>query len=625
MLLRKLPIFFQNMSDIEPDDSVSGINTAVSICGTENSTALSSKKRSRRSDVWDHFSIHQPGRSAKCNYCRGETGVIKIVNGGTTSLKNHLKNHHNAILNGKLGPKQQRLEDVVLRKPKSDAEITRLLIRWIILRNHAFTEVEALSFRDLIEALNPHYKVMCAKTLKGNILNRFNNQQAKLRIMLDQLDSRVSFTLDAWTAPNNTAYLGMTAHYIDSEWRMVALTMDFVPLSGSHTGVNLYAAFKNTLEQLNLKHKVLGVTLDNASNNNTFIEELHRDEDTSFDDFHHIRCFAHVLNLAAQAALSVISKELEGLRLCVKKMRASTQLMEEFRSLSCNQKQLKPMLDVCTRWNSTCDMIERSLKLKEAFTIFAMRHSPEFMVNEHSWNRLKQVKEYLEPFRKATEASCMEKYPTLSIVVPWYNSLMDHLDLWMREKTTPGDLLHNSVVAASAKLKDYYDVTSHCYTIATVLHPRLNMGFYKSTDPDTVSEIEISRIIRNAYQDYRHNQPDTSEIVAATTYSQLPTSFIRENPRSDELDRYFDEAQPRAQTIADFLAWWKLNQHKYPNLSRMARDYLAIPGTSASSERLFSSAKHLLTDNRSCLAGSSVRACQCLKSWLMKNAIPLDE
>ena len=41
----------------------------------------------------------------------------------------------------------------------------------------------------------------------------------------------------------------------------------------------------------------------------------------------------------------------------------------------------------------------------------------------------------------------------------------------------------------------------------------------------------------------------------------------------------------------DVLMWWKFNSKKYPNLSRMARDYLAIPGTSASSERLFSSGK----------------------------------
>jgi hypothetical protein len=65
----------------------------------------------------------------------------------------------------------------------------------------------------------------------------------------------------------------------------------------------------------------------------------------------------------------------------------------------------------------------------------------------------------------------------------------------------------------------------------------------------------------------------------------------------------------------DILLWWKVNSKKYPNLSRMARDYLAIPGTSASSERLFSSGKLMITDTRSRLSASTIQACQCLKSW----------
>jgi hypothetical protein len=48
----------------------------------------------------------------------------------------------------------------------------------------------------------------------------------------------------------------------------------------------------------------------------------------------------------------------------------------------------------------------------------------------------------------------------------------------------------------------------------------------------------------------------------------------------------------------------------------MARDYLAIPATSASSERLFSSGKLLITDNRNSLGEYTIEAVECLKSWL---------
>ena len=47
----------------------------------------------------------------------------------------------------------------------------------------------------------------------------------------------------------------------------------------------------------------------------------------------------------------------------------------------------------------------------------------------------------------------------------------------------------------------------------------------------------------------------------------------------------------------------------------MARDFLAIPFTSVPSEQCFSISKNLITNQRNRLAGKTVRACMCLKSW----------
>jgi hypothetical protein len=44
--------------------------------------------------------------------------------------------------------------------------------------------------------------------------------------------------------------------------------------------------------------------------------------------------------------------------------------------------------------------------------------------------------------------------------------------------------------------------------------------------------------------------------------------------------------------------------------------YLAISATSASSERLFSSAKQLITDQRNRLDEDRIEIVECLKSWI---------
>jgi hypothetical protein len=54
----------------------------------------------------------------------------------------------------------------------------------------------------------------------------------------------------------------------------------------------------------------------------------------------------------------------------------------------------------------------------------------------------------------------------------------------------------------------------------------------------------------------------------------------------------------------------------YPNLSKMAFDYLSIPGMSAEPERLFSSTKITVTDRRNRLGSDILEALQCLRSWL---------
>ena len=46
----------------------------------------------------------------------------------------------------------------------------------------------------------------------------------------------------------------------------------------------------------------------------------------------------------------------------------------------------------------------------------------------------------------------------------------------------------------------------------------------------------------------------------------------------------------------DILAWWRQEAPEFPHLSKMARQFLAAPASSASVERLFSSAGKMHDD-----------------------------
>ena len=56
------------------------------------------------------------------------------------------------------------------------------------------------------------------------------------------------------------------------------------------------------------------------------------------------------------------------------------------------------------------------------------------------------------------------------------------------------------------------------------------------------------------------------------------------------------------------LMWWKQHVQEFPRLARMARQYLAVPATSASPERLFRVAGLVKSDWRGSLLNTTLIA-----------------
>ncbi|TFK80198.1 HAT dimerization, partial [Polyporus arcularius HHB13444] len=86
----------------------------------------------------------------------------------------------------------------------------------------------------------------------------------------------------------------------------------------------------------------------------------------------------------------------------------------------------------------------------------------------------------------------------------------------------------------------------------------------------------------------------------------------------DEVARYFATATEETDNP---LLWWRERRDIFPCLSRMALDYLSIPGTSVDVERVFSRGRRCLTHVRSRLSAQTTRALLCLGDWLRYDLI----
>ena len=81
-------------------------------------------------------------------------------------------------------------------------------------------------------------------------------------------------------------------------------------------------------------------------------------------------------------------------------------------------------------------------------------------------------------------------------------------------------------------------------------------------------------------------------------YEDLVFGVSTEEPDDDLLESqvniYLREA--RVDRNMDIIQWWKLHQHRLPNLALMARDYLSVPATRCILNLFFLSIINLYTD-----------------------------
>jgi len=75
--------------------------------------------------------------------------------------------------------------------------------------------------------------------------------------------------------------------------------------------------------------------------------------------------------------------------------------------------------------------------------------------------------------------------------------------------------------------------------------------------------------------------------------------------KKDELDKYLELPMVKDHNL-DILAWWKAQSTQTPVLSKMARQYLGRPASSAGVERIFSKAGKMHDGSKSVQADSTL-------------------
>jgi hypothetical protein len=82
----------------------------------------------------------------------------------------------------------------------------------------------------------------------------------------------------------NILILAIIGHWISPNFELQVAILEFQRLRGIHSGENMAEVVYEMLQDLNLKHKLLAVTGDSASNNGTLVDHLYEQLLDEFGD-----------------------------------------------------------------------------------------------------------------------------------------------------------------------------------------------------------------------------------------------------------------------------------------------------------------------------------------------------
>jgi len=191
----------------------------------------------------------------------------------------------------------------------------------------------------------------------------FNNEKQQLIEIFNSLGSKICLTSDVWTGPNEWPYICITAHWIDLKWNLIKKIIAFRIFEYPHSGQAIANTIENVCKEYKINNKIMSISFDNASNNNTAITLLKSTLNISDEDIFHCRCACHILNLILQEALGDISPYIDRVRQAILFIRTGPKRYQQFKKM-CEDIRVKPRkfkYDASNRWNTTYDMLKSSL------------------------------------------------------------------------------------------------------------------------------------------------------------------------------------------------------------------------------------------------------------------------
>ncbi|KAI5095896.1 uncharacterized protein si:dkey-109j17.5 [Silurus meridionalis] len=615
-----------------------------------------------RVSILDYFNIVFEGENGKiesnCKACGTRIQAKRTV---TSNFVTHLKRKHQAMYDEFLRKKDVKREAYSSgavqsytpingasrtasqngagtskfdRNDPRQSLISETIAKMIIRDLQPVQTVENEGFRDLLKLLEPRYVPEPSYYIQQQLLPAYSYQvQLATKLALSGIES-CSITLDlcmnnAVSVNNSSGYLGVTCHFITTDWQIKSLLLSCIPLQNYRDTQRLLSEFDEICHAHDISGKVFRIVVDPSpsESRSTFclpgfylhVNGVVEDEEEASSDEENgegknaiggtaeqnslnqclgrcrINCFAHSLSQCIREGICSSAQIFTTLTkaACFYNYVVATvtpeKLSKVFGPGTIGNGQHPS--DSNRHWNTQLKTMRQMLESLDFLEDIVDRN--DLALNSVEKATLQELVEILEPFEEATDMVQGDKHVSISIALPSVLGLRKHLAEVVTHQCA--GLVTGLTHALDQKLAGVLE--DPLFVTATTLDPQFKLSW--SSDRDWHKQVLLEEM-------GKHTQPvsppeQSSDPQPSPSKRSRLFSFIKDRPSTQaksieqELAAYLHE-EP---TDEDPLQYWKRKSIDFPLLSLMAKKVFTVPATTTTVERIF------------CLVGKTLRPEHC--------------
>lgn len=120
------------------------------------------------------------------------------------------------------------------------------LARMIIIDELPFQHVEGKGFQTYSKCLEPRYDIP-SHHIVAKYVFKMHGMEKKL-VIKELVGQRVCLTIDTYTSIQNFNYMCLTLHYIDCDWKLSKIIINFCQII-NHKGEIIAKAFETCIKE----------------------------------------------------------------------------------------------------------------------------------------------------------------------------------------------------------------------------------------------------------------------------------------------------------------------------------------------------------------------------------------